>query len=155
MSTSTARLAVALFALCTCATVSPAMYRWVDENGVTVYSQTPPPSGNAVTITKQPPFSADDSTATPERIKKRREQALDEGEARKEAEAAQAQKVKKAENDGRRAANCEAARANLEKLRTLGRRRVRTPDGKVLRLSGEQVRTRIEKARIQIEDYCK
>jgi hypothetical protein len=131
------------------------MYRWVGENGVTVYSQTPPPSGNAVQIKKQPSPSADDASAARDRTKKRREQAFDEGEARQEAEAAQAQQVKKAEDDGRRAANCEAAQANLEKIQNLGRRRVRTPDGTVLRLSEEQVRTQIEKARMQIEDYCK
>lgn len=155
MSTGTAKLAITLFALFTCAPASPAMYRWVDESGATVYSQSPPASGDAVKLKKRPALSADDAAATREQVKKRREQAFDEGEARKEAEAARAQQAKKAGDERVRAANCATARANLEMLQNLGPRMIRMPDGRVMRLSEEQVQTQTEKARMQIEDNCR
>lgn len=127
------------------------MYRWVDENGVTVYSQTPPPSGDAVKLKKQHAPSTEAANAARERLRKQREQAFDADQARKEAEAEQA---KQAADDAQRAKNCSGARANLEMFRNLGRRMIRTPDGKIQRLSEEEVKMQIDKARGQIEAHC-
>lgn len=154
MSTGTEKLVAALLGVCVCAPATPAMYRWVDENGVTVYSQSPPPSGDAVKLKKQRAPGADDAAPTREQLQDRRRQALDEPEARNEAEAGRTQQAKRAEDELQRAANCAAARANLETLQNLGRRMIRTPDGRVLRLSEDQVRTQIEKSQMQIEELC-
>ncbi len=152
MPTRTTQLAAAFLTACACAPAHTAMYRWVDENGVTVYSQTPPPSSNAVKVKKERAPSDEDAAAASKRLEQQREQAFDEEEARKESKAEQ---ETKARAESKRAANCEAARANLENFKNLGRRMVRTPDGSVLRLSEEQVEMEIEKTQMQIEEYCR
>jgi hypothetical protein len=154
MSTGTEKLVAALLGICVCAAATPEMYRWVDENGVTVYSQSPPPFGDAVKIKKQRAPGADDAGATGEQRENRRRQAREESEARSEAEAGRAQQAKGAQDEPQRAANCAAARANLQTLQNLGRRMIRTPDGRVLRLSEDQVQTQIEKSQMQIEELC-
>ena len=135
MSAGTANFVVALFAICVCAPATPAMYRWVDENGVTVYSQAPPPYGDAVKLKKRRPPRIEDAAAARTRLESQREQAFDEGEARREAEAEQARKT---DEELRRAANCAAAGANLETFQHLGPRRIRTPEGYRIALPDQQ-----------------
>jgi phage protein D len=131
------------------------MYRWVDENGVTVYSQTPPPAADAVKLKATPPPRAEDAEAARKRLEQQRERVFDEGEARKEAKAEQEKRAKEAQTRHTIAANCEAAKKNLETLQNLGNRMVHTPDGRYLRLSEDEVRTQIEKARRQVKEFCK
>ena len=146
------QVVAALIAACTCNPTGAATYRWVDENGVTVYSQSPPPSGDAVTLKKPPPASQKAADAARENLRLEREKAFDEEEDRK---AAEAEKAKQAEEEAQGAANCAAARDNLEKFQNLGPRMIRTPDGRVLRLSEDEVQMQVTKALRQVETYCK
>ena len=127
------------------------MYRWVDENGVTVYSQTPPPSGDVVRLKKQPAPSTDATEAARERHQRQRERVFDELEGRKDAEAEKSQQVAEAQY---RKTNCAAARKNLEAFKNLGPRMIQTPDGKFLRLSEDEVEAQIAKAQDQVKTYC-
>ena len=152
MSRSISRILLAFVTICTCGSAAPAMYRWVDENGVTVYSQTPPPSSDAVRLKKQRAPSIDATEAARERHQRQREQVFDELEARKDAE------VEKAEQEAekqRRESSCAAARKNLEAFRNLGPRMIQTPDGRFLRLSEQEVEAQIAKAQGQVNTYCK
>jgi hypothetical protein len=135
------------------ATGHPAaeVYRWVDESGVTVYSQRPPPTGDAVRVEKDHAPHARDAQATRERVKAQAEKSFDDQEMRKEAERDESER---AQESRRRAENCAAARENLAMFQNLGRRRVRTADGRVLRLTEDQVETQIRKAQAQIEEFC-
>jgi hypothetical protein len=144
-------LSIGLVAGCLCGPALAGVYRWVDENGVTVYSQTAPPAGAAVRIDTQPGPSAGDQEAARERLKTQVEQSFDAEEEEKQAAE---EAAKKAEEDARRAENCEAARANLDTLQNLGTRMVRTPDGRYLRLSEEEVAAKTEEAQRQIQEYC-
>lgn len=128
------------------------MYRWVDENGVTVYSQSPPSSGNAVTLKEPAAPTSETTKAAREQLRSERERAFDEDEDRRTAEAEKAKAAKEAEE---RAASCAAARENLERFENLGPRMIRTADGKVLRLSEDEVQTQVAKARKQVEAFCK
>jgi hypothetical protein len=127
------------------------MYKWTDEAGQTVYSQTPPPGGNAVRI--QAPPAPD-----PAEVERRR-QELQRGIERSfdqavEREASGAEHRGEERAGATRAANCEAARRNLETLQNLGKRRVRTPDGEYLVLSEDDREQQMREARDQISKFC-
>lgn len=130
---------------------SSGVYRWVDENGVTVYSQNAPPAGDAVRIKPRPGPSAADQAAAQERLKAQLEQSMDAEEERRQAEEEQA---KEAEQAAAKADACKAARANLETLQNLGNRMVRTADDRYLRLSEEEVAAKIKEAQTQVDEYC-
>lgn len=151
MPTRTAKLVVILLTTCFCATPTAAMYRWVDENGVTVYSQTPPPAADALEIRKEPGPRTEDARAAQERVEQQRGQVFDEGEARRETAEVPATKGVEVK---RRSADCEVARENLFKFQNLGRRMVHMPDGRYVRLTEEQVRTQIDKAQMQVDEFC-
>ncbi len=48
-------LILIVFTLLISAPLAAKTYRWVDENGVTVYSQKPPPAGPVIEIKPPPP----------------------------------------------------------------------------------------------------
>jgi hypothetical protein len=140
-----------LAALLCCSIADGAMYRWVDENGVTVYSQTAPMGSDAVRIDRQAGPSQAEQEAARTRLQEQLEQAQDAEEAKKAAEAEAATKREEAEQ---RFTACEAARHNLETLRNLGPRMVRTPDGEYRRMSEEEVAAGIAQAQDQIQKSC-
>ena len=125
-------------------------YRWVDENGVVSYSQTPPPSGQAeiVNIHTAPQSGSQDAQ---ERLNKMRQQLEDRREDRKLAKEEQ---LKSDQEKARRLQNCETARANLRKLEGLGNRLLKTPDGEYRRLTEEERQQRMQKARDNIKENC-
>ena len=147
-----AKRVAALLAACTSASVSAAMFRSTDKDGVTAYTQFPPASGEPVEIEKQPDPSAETVDAARERFRREREQTFDELQAREEAATL---KEKEAADEAKRAENCAAARKNLAGFQNLGPRMIRTPDGRYLRLSQEEVKAEIEKAQGQVETLCK
>lgn len=142
---------LALAAVSVCLPAGAGMYRWVDEDGVTVYSQTPPPTAPALRMQKQPGPSPQEQEAARERLRTGLEQSMDAREERKRAEQEQA---KLAEERAVQEQNCAAARKNFETMQNLGTRMVRMPDGNVVRLSEQQVEDQKGKAQRQIEKYC-
>ncbi|RLJ16644.1 DUF4124 domain-containing protein [bacterium endosymbiont of Escarpia laminata] len=129
-------------------------YRWVGEDGVTVYSQTPPPSGSAEVIKHRaaPKSNPTDTEAAKKSLKKMRQDLEDRREDRKLAKQAQDEQQRTAAT---RLQNCEVGRSNLRNLTALGNRKLRTQDGEYLRLTEEERQTRMEQARKDIEDNCK
>ncbi|MEN8176913.1 MAG: DUF4124 domain-containing protein, partial [Pseudomonadota bacterium] len=96
--------------------VQARVYQWVDEQGVTVFSQTPPPPGTAIeadTIdTAPPPPTTDPEEAR--RALEERVEALDQRrEERREAEDEQRQARTEAAD---RRALCDQARARVAQL---------------------------------------
>jgi hypothetical protein len=128
-----------------------AMYKWIDETGQTVYSQTPPPSGDATQIEKAPAPDAAEAERRRQRLSEELErsydQEMEEDQLRSEQEKTEGQRQA-------RSKNCEAARKNLQTLESLGRRMVRTPEGNYLRLSEQERKAKIDKARADIEKFC-
>ncbi|MEA3277803.1 MAG: DUF4124 domain-containing protein [Pseudomonadota bacterium] len=141
-----------LLTLFVCTPVLAQMYRWVDENDVTVYSQTPPPSGAAVKLKPQAEPSPEETAAAREHLQRQIEQSADEREAREQKAQEKANQKEAAQ---KRAENCIAARRNLETLENLGRRMLRTADGQYLRPTEDQVEMYKRKAQDQIDDHCK
>ncbi len=127
-----------------------AMYKWVDEHGVTHYSQFPPSEREHQTVVPPPPPAAD-----PEGAQQRLEDLLkrQDESAKAKTEAAEKRNQAAAEAE-RRAKNCSIARANLDKLTNLGHRRLTGPDGAAYFPTEEERQQRIAEARKQIEEYC-
>lgn len=127
-----------------------AMYKWVDENGVTQYSQFPPPNREYQTVVPPPPPAED-----PEGAQQQLEELLqNQDEARKAQSEAAEQEQKTAAAAERRKQNCAMARSNLDKINNAGHRRIIGPDGVAYYQTEEERQQRISEAQKQIEEFC-
>jgi hypothetical protein len=126
------------------------MYRWVDEHGVTVYSQSPPPEGEARQI-RPPPPPAESPEAIQHNLTEQLQRLHDAREDREVADQARRQQQERQELKRR---NCAAARANLTNLERLGGGLLQLPDGQYVRLTEEERQTRMTEARQQISENC-
>jgi hypothetical protein len=116
------RAVAALALLAATAAAAQTMYKWVDEKGVTHFSESPPPDGSASKITPRvtPPSSpaapADDWKAKDAEFRKR-----------------QIERSQKEQTDAKSAAKrqsqCDRARSRLSFLRNTGRIYRDNPDG--------------------------
>jgi phage-related minor tail protein len=130
------------------------VYRWVDEEGVTHYTQTPPINEEA-TLLDEPTEPARSSDEAWKELNDRRLQQEDVDEDRELAAKKEAERRKAAENKRIREQNCQAAKSNLTNLEG-GRatRRVKTESGDYIRLTEEDHQQRLEQARKNIEEFC-
>lgn len=147
MTRMTGLLAALILGLLT-VPAAAAMYKWVDEEGNTHYSQTPPPDRPAETIAapKAPP-------APPQRETTAEETADGEGEtgATEESGPSEAER-RRVEREN--AARCREAREVLQRYETTAR--IRVPDGDGFRyLSEEERQQHIRDARKIIQERCK
>lgn len=95
--------------------VHSGTYRWVDDSGNVVYSQTPPPDGRPAETIAPPPPPAEDPEAARQRLDAATEKLEQSAEEREQLKQEQARKKQEAEQ---RRKNCEAARRNLETIRS-------------------------------------
>lgn len=127
-----------------------AMYKWVDENGETHYSQYPPPDRDYEALEPPPPPASDAGQAQQE-LEGLLQRQDEERQARQTAEEEAAAAEQQAEQ---RQKACAAARHNLEILTTGGRKRITGPDGVARYLPEEERQAKIAEAQKQIEEYC-
>ena len=126
------------------------IYKWVDEEGVTHYSQQPPPSGDADRIGVDTPPE--------EEIERERREMEKTGERleaqREERRAAEQQAQENAAEREQREQRCAELRSSLKKLTE--NRRLLVPDGEgnVRRLPEEERQQRVAERRRQIEEEC-
>ena len=145
-------------ALCLCrlvlsGSIEAAIYRWVDESGTTVYSQSPPPDGKAELIQGGPTAATpEEAGAARERLQQTIEADFDRREERKRAAA---EKAKSAEAEARRKRNCAAARQDLEVLQAPGPRRAVYPDGTYQDLTSDQAKEQRDLAQQQVDEFCR
>ncbi len=128
------------------------VYKWVDDRGQIVYSQSPPPPPKrAVRIQTVPGPDPEEIARAQNALQQSIEKSQEREEERRQA---RAQREQQREIQKLRAKNCEIARQNLNIIQNLGRRRILSPDGTSVFLSEEERAARIEKARKNIEEYC-
>jgi len=130
----------------------PAMaktYRWVDDNGVTVYSQTPPPTGNA-TIIKPPPSPA----APPDEIMKNLKQRQAAIDATKKKNETGTKETAEARNAEIKQQNCATSRKNLAEITRHPRVRMKMDDGSYKQLNDQERQAEIDKYNKDIEKFC-
>lgn len=126
------------------------MYRWVDDQGVTHFSQVPPPSGVATRLAK-PAADPVGNSDTVEQMNQQWQQLQDRQEERREQEQHQQEDQ---QVQARRQANCRAARNNLGILQGPSNRLVKTPGEDYRRLTEEERQDRIRQAEEIIERDC-
>ena len=122
-------------------------YKWVDENGVTQYTATPPPTGDFKAI-KAPSKPAVDPAKAQSELEKRLEAFT---KRKDDANKAQKEADEKATNNANKKANCEKARKNLTTINT--KVIVRKADGSIL--TEKERADRTKRANDAIKKYCK
>lgn len=127
------------------------LYKWVDENGITQYTETPPLKGDFNQV-KPPPKPAVDPQKAQDEMDKRLQsfQQRRDDAARNKAEA-----DKTAAEKAEKAAKCDKARGNLTYLQTHARVRVTDKDGNVSLLGEDKHQEKIKQANEAIKEYCK
>lgn len=130
-----------------------AMYRWVDDSGAVVYSQSPPPDGRGASTVAPPPPPSSSADAERQQLEDRLKQAAEERQkqqedVKKQQEAATA--------DANRKRNCDAARHNLDLiLNRPPQTRFQMPNGEYRRFSDEERDAEIKKARDVVDKNCR
>jgi len=141
------RLIVLALALALAQAASAQLYKYVDKDGKTVYSDQPPANTDSKQINVQTGTSA--PTQVPKSAVERdkeAQKARDEAN-KKSADAAKAAALKDAQ--------CEAARQNLAQYTNGGRMQRTLPNGDREFLSDDEIDAGREKAQKQVDDICK
>jgi len=129
------------------------MYRWVDEGGSVVYSQSPPPDGRDATAVRPPPSPPEPPEAARQRLDERLKAA---DEARKSQSEQQKKDAEARSRDAEKRRNCDAARRNLELIENRPpQSRFQTPDGEVRRYTDEDRAAELKKLREYLEKNCR
>ena len=127
---------------------SAEVYKWVDKDGKTVYSQSKP-SGNVKYETVGPPADVDSARA----LKQLRDDKIRSQKYMQERERAQSEREQKKTKSSEREKNCNLARENLASLQP-PRISVKLPDGSFTRMSEEERQSRIKQAQAKIQEWC-
>jgi hypothetical protein len=94
-----------------------ATYKWTDENGQTIYSQTPPPAGTqGVERIKGPPPPSRNSGTPSTAAQKTKDAAAAFNERREERKTQEQDKKKMQDADAKRKEHCDGMRADIETL---------------------------------------
>lgn len=125
------------------------VYKWVDEDGNTHYTQTPPPAD--IKGTRIKPSSGTESDEVVGDIRQRL-QKLEK--SREESEKAERERERRQERIELYKKNCRIAQERLNKLQTAPQVRAVDEDGNVTRLSVEEQQKRIAEVEKDIEKYC-
>ncbi len=142
-------LACSLFLLSLCLPVQAEMYKWVDEQGVTQYSQQKPPEGVDVSTVKAP------AKVDTESALRALEQKQQQFKQRGESEDLKAAAAKKSQQEmALQKSNCEKAKARVTSMQ---RPRVNTVDaqGNSVRLGEEERQKRLDEAQKAVKEHCK
>lgn len=127
-----------------------AMYKWVDEEGNTHYSEKPP-AGDVEVKTIKPPPKVDSDSAV-KAVEERKEEEVKQKEA--ESKTAEEQ-AKKQQDAALMKQNCETARKNLESITANPRVYSTDEQGNRVRLGEDQRQAKIEAAKKDIAEFCK
>lgn len=129
-----------------------ATYRWTDNEGNVVYSQTPPPDGRNRDLIKAPPPPAEPPDEAQQKLQQQIDQLQQSREARQQSKQ-QSEQTKQQEE--RLARDCASARNDLKMLREGSRRLYRRDDGTVSRLTETEKNTRTQQAETFIKENCR
>ena len=142
----------ALFLLLISSSVfSAQVYKWVDENGQTQFSQFPPPgdqqTADKVDVKTQPASNPEAA----KRLKDMRQNLLESSVERNTQSEQDKEDAKEAE---RMAENCERAKQHLRDIENNGRIYKTQEDGERYWYSEQEREGLISKAKEQVDKYC-
>lgn len=126
-------------------------YKWVNDEGVVTYSETPPPGRPAERIKLHGSKSPGSGQSSQTRLNQLRQKLADSKEDRDLAK--QKRQAEKEELDLKRQ-NCNAARSNLRSLESLGSRLYQI-NGEYRRLTEQERQDLMQQEREHIKANCK
>ena len=138
-------ISAALSLVCTSA-MATQLYRWVDENGVTQFSQQPPAEDQYQRLQVKPAPELGTGSLAPAPDASAEEQT----EATEPAAAPQPTP----EQQAKLAEQCDALRANLTTMQNNPRLRRTLEDGTVERIGEDERQAMIAKAQADLQEYC-
>jgi len=124
------------------------IYKWVDDDGKTNYTQLPPPSGYEWEAVREAPSPGVAPAPPATELQERYE----EKQKDRENDAVVAEQEKK--NTEIKKLNCDAATRNLSVLEMGGQRRYMNADGELVRPTDEEHQQLIDQAKQQMKKYC-
>lgn len=142
---------IQIFVLCVVVSNSQAaLYKWVDADGNTHYTQSPPTGGIEADVIKPPP-----KIDTNKALDKLEEQQkyLDGLQEEREKQAKKQQNEEA--NEAIRKSNCDLGKDKLTHLTDIPRIQKVDKDGNVSRLTEEERQAKIKKAQELIDKECK
>ena len=128
-------------------------YRWVDDEGNTVYSQLPPPDGRNMKAIAPPPPPAESHEEAREKLDQQIKQLNEAGEKRLKDKEAAAKKQADAQHNKQQ---CTNARSNLEAINNRPPQTLfQTGDDEYKRFTPEQRAAQIKQANEIIKKHCR
>jgi hypothetical protein len=128
------------------------VYKWVDENGVTQYTQYPPPEGSSSVVNV--PTAPAPATAPAEQLRDLQDR-LEALNKRQEEEARAQQETEEQHADREKlAADCQRVREELALVSNNPRLMEQGADGSRVRMTEERRQERIAHAQQQLQDHC-
>ena len=127
-------------------------YKWVDENGTTHYTSTPPTSGQGEVIKVKAGASSDKEAAL-KRLQERRSKLQEETEARANPEVDPNAEAKK-KNAETTKKNCETYHTNLKTMQENARVRMADENGELRVLPEEERQEQMKNAKEYIQKNC-
>jgi hypothetical protein len=129
-----------------------AMYKWVDEKGVTHFSSEPPPDGKAQKIDVKPAAPSGAKPGEPLRLEDVRKRALELRDERLAKEKREDDVRRKAEEDK---ARCLRAQDDLEQMRRSRRIYSMNERGERVYVEDKDRAALLEKAQGNVDTYCR
>lgn len=144
--------AIATLAALSVSAAQAEMYRWTDDQGRVVYSQTPPPDGRASSTVAAPPApSAEQVQAAKAKYAKPKESMSDEElAAEQEKEASKAKKV----DSEKMEEQCAIARKNLQTMESRPRNSLYSTGGDYKRYTNEEWEAEHQRLQDTLNKYC-
>ena len=143
--------AIQIFVLCVVVSNSQAaLYKWVDADGNTHYTQSPPTGGIEADVIKPPPKI--DTNKALDQLEE--QQKYLDGLQEERGKQAKKQQNEEA-NEAIRKSNCELGKNKLTHLTDIPRILKVDKDGNVSRLTEEERQAKIKKAQELINKECK
>jgi len=144
------QLSACCLALVFAMAVQADAYKWVDDNGDVIYSQTPPVDKPYEKMGTPPPPSIN-----PEAAKKQVDSLIEQQKATDKARKEQQQKQQQEQLAAEALAeNCQAAKYNLQQYQDNPGRRMMDEQGNVTRPTEEERQQKISKLQQQINKFC-
>ena len=144
-------LAIAALLALPLAAAAQTLYKWVDEKGVTHYSETPPPKGAASKVEIRP---SEPGKAAPAEDWKEKERQFRERRVQREQQERE-EAARKAREEQDRARRCRDAQRHLDGLRNARRVYELNARGERVYLEDDERPARIEKWQREADDTCK
>ena len=128
-------------------------YKWTNAEGRVIYSDTPPPDGQAESMSVEPapaPAEVEKARSAVRKTNRELETLTDGHQERKATQKAAIERQR------RRAAACEKAKERLAQLQDQppNRRLVIEPDGSARRVSWEEMQRLLGEARASVDTEC-